>query len=39
MVHHPAFAVDGDLSSPPTNVVKLERDDFAPAQAESSKQK
>jgi hypothetical protein len=39
MVHHPAFAADDDLSSPPTNVVKLERDDFAPAQAESSKQK
>ena len=25
--------------NPPTNVVKLERDDFASAQAESSKQK
>jgi hypothetical protein len=39
MVHHPAFTADDDLSSPPTNVVKFERDDFAPAQAQSSKQK
>jgi hypothetical protein len=39
MVHHPAFAADDDLSSPPTNVIKLERDDFASAQAESGKQK
>jgi hypothetical protein len=39
MVHHPAFAADDDLSSPPTNVVELERDYFTPTQAESSKQK
>jgi hypothetical protein len=39
MVHHPAFAADDDLSGTPTNVVKLERDNFASAQAESSKQK
>jgi hypothetical protein len=39
MVHHPAFAADDDLSSPPTNVVKFERDDFTTTQAESSKQK
>jgi hypothetical protein len=38
MVHHPAFAADDDLSSPPTNVVKFERDHFTPAQTESSKQ-
>src|SRR3954454_14399920 len=39
MVHHPAFAADDDLSSSPTNVVELEHNDFAPAQAESSKKK
>jgi hypothetical protein len=39
MVHHPAFAADDDLSSPPTNVVKLEPDDFTPAQTQSGKQK
>ena len=39
MVHHPAFATDDDLSSPPTNVVKFERDDLTRAQTKSSKQK
>jgi len=39
MVHHPAFAADDDLSSPPANVVKFERDDFTATQAESSQQK
>ena len=39
MVHHPAFAADDDLSSPPPNVVKFERDDFTPTQTESSQQK
>jgi len=39
MVHHSAFAADYDLSSPPTNVVKFERDHFTPTEAESSKQK
>jgi hypothetical protein len=38
VVHHPALAADDDLSSSPTNVVKFERDDFTPAQTESSKQ-
>jgi hypothetical protein len=36
VVHHPTFATDDDFSSPPTNVVKFERDDFTPAQTESS---
>jgi hypothetical protein len=39
MVHHSAFASDDDLSSPPTNVIKFECDDFTPTQTESSKQK
>jgi hypothetical protein len=39
VVHHSTFAADDDLSSPPTNVVKFERDDFTPTQAEPSKQK
>jgi hypothetical protein len=37
VIHHPAFAVDDDLASPPVNIVKFERDDFSRAQTESSK--
>jgi hypothetical protein len=31
VIHHSTFAADDDLSSPPTNVVKFERDNFTPA--------
>jgi hypothetical protein len=39
VVHHSTFAANNNLSSPPTNVVKFERDDFTPAQTKSSQQK
>src|ERR1022692_241217 len=38
VVHHPAFAADDDLASPPANILEFERDDFARAQTKSSQE-